>query len=159
EIGGRDRRVLWQISRNQQEPLAVFSENQIRLAFGKPEALSLVATHNDREDDTTLQGEDADTVNALEAHQSIIERHGCVLAEPRLDGFITFVCFTDLSNASDSHLSRQPEPLPKFCIISLLQKNLIGGLKLKSIRGKPVGGLVETLDGLAQLRGLMFVWE
>jgi hypothetical protein len=152
-------RMFRQVNRHKQEPLAVFSENQITLPFSKAESLLLIFAHHEGNNYALRQGLDRYAVKPFEAHQMIIKRHSRMLAKLWLDGFIPFEGFRDLSNATDSKLRRQGESFAQQGVVEFLQMKLIGSLSLKGFLSKPVCGFIKGFDGLPQFNGLLFIWK
>lgn len=159
EIGCRSWRILRQVNRYEQEPLAIFAENQIRLTLSQRKAFALVRAHHERDNHAALQRQDANPVNAFETHQPLVERNRSVLAKLRADILVSLVGFAHLSDAAHGHLSREVESLSQVRVVELLQIDLVGGAFCKRLARKPVRRFAERLKRGFHFRGLLAVGE
>lgn len=78
---------------------------------------------------------------------------------PAGDFIVPLVRFADLGDASDGHLRRESEPLPDECVVGLPEYDFVGDLESERLPGKPIGGLVEPLDGGLEPLGAVTVGE
>ena len=151
--------TIRQIDHHQQEPLAVAASHEIALTFGIGETLCLISPHDHWDDDAAGQGQQRNTVNALEAHHPLIEWHRCEWSETRTFGFVSLVRFTDLSDTAHCHLRRKSEPLAQCCVMCLLKRNLVGHFRRKCLASQPGCACVEGTQRRFKRFSLVLVWE
>jgi hypothetical protein len=88
EIGRGYRRDIRRLNAHQQKPSAVLAPEEIALAVFSVESLGLVFAHDNWNDGPAFEGQQGNTVNPLERHQSLIVRDAGVFLEVRANGFI-----------------------------------------------------------------------
>jgi hypothetical protein len=159
KISSWNRRVLWQVHSYEQEPFAIFSQNQIALPFRESESLLLIAAHHKGNDYALIQSFDRYTVKPLETHQMIVKWQSGHFAKLWLDCLVSLEGLTDLSDAANRELSRQGKSFTQLGVVEFLQMKLIGGLALEGFIGKAVCSFVESGNDLAQLSGLFLIWK
>ena len=91
EVSRGDRCGLRDVNCYQQEPLAVMAEYQVSLPLGMGEPLGLVLAHDDGDEHAAIQRQQAHSVDALEAHDSLVIGDRGVLAELGLDALVPLV--------------------------------------------------------------------
>jgi len=157
EIRCRSRGRVWQVNGYEQEPFTIFAENLIALSFSVRKSLALVCTHHERDKHTSLQGQEAHTVNAFETHHALVKRHRSVLAKLWKFLLIAFVGFAHLRDTAHGHLCRQAERISNLAVVELLQFNLIGRTKFKGFLCQPAGRLIEAGECFTQGNGLLYI--
>ena len=104
EVGGRPRRCLREIDDDKQKPRAITPQYEETLPMRCRKALPLVGTHNKRHQHTPVQRQQTDMIDALEAHEALIVRHGRMRAKGRADALVVFVGAHDSGNTAHRHL-------------------------------------------------------
>src|SRR6266487_650559 len=118
------RRLLWRWCGNIQRhgkgesPTTI---EQIGLSFDLINAGLLIATHTERDQDTTLQGQEGDFTESLKGHQALIIGDSTLAAEGRFDALITLVDLCGFADRTNSHLRRESVLLADIAIHQLLQ--------------------------------------
>ncbi len=154
EIRHRQACAIWKRHRHQQKPQTIPAQHQIDLPMGKPKALALVGTHEERHNDPACQRRDTDRVWSLEAD---ILAHGKghrgMTAKGWRTALVPFVGFHDLGNAPYRGIRRQSKTFPHLVVGELLQRDLIGALVLQGDTCQPGCGLIEAFnEGLQGVR-------
>jgi hypothetical protein len=151
EISGQNWRLLGDIHRDDEKPLAVITENKISLSLLEGEPISLVLAHDEGNDDAAIQRADAYAIDPFEA-DVLAHRigHGGMLAKLGSFVLVSLVGITDLREASAGHVSRQTELLPEIAISNLVQIKGPSDFVLEGDASQPVSGLIEPLNGRSQ---------
>lgn len=147
EIGGRNGSAVRNIDSDDEEPLAVLAQNEIRLPFLEGEAIRLVFTHHKWDHHATLQSGDAYAVWTLKPNVlAHAVRDGSMLAESRLFIFVPLVGFTDLRETAARHIRRKSKLLTQVAIGNLVKLERSRQLPLKRNPCQPRCGFIESLD-------------
>ena len=159
EICGRRGRPIGHIHGYEQEPLAVFSENEVGLPFGVGKTFLLVFAHHERDYHPALKRQETDTIHALEAHQALVVWDAGVWPELRALLPVTLISFDYLSNAAYRHLCGKIESRTQVLIVEFLQRKLVCQFTFERLTSKPVGSFVESLHRRSELIGLLGVGQ
>jgi len=159
EVSRGDRCGLRDVNCYQQEPLAVMAEYQVSLPLGMGEPLGLVLAHDDGDEHAAIQRQQAHSVDALEAHDSLVIGDRGVLAELGLDALVPLVRGADSFDRQLGHLGGQSEPLPDFLVGEVADLELVRFLASETLGGDPVAGLVEPFDDRAERSRLFDVGQ
>src|SRR5215470_14694920 len=142
---------------NEQKPLSVLTAHEVTFPFCQTESFALILAHNKRDDQTSFQRQNRNSVNALKRQDAAVVGHRGVRAKDGQNAFIPAVSSSDVTNANRRHLCGQVEPVAQFVIEVLLKSDLVGGLPFKGLFGEPGASLVKPLHGGFKLMGLLFV--
>ena len=159
EIRCRGLGSIGQVHSHEQEPLTVLTKHEVALPFSETETVGLIAPHDERDKDSAIESEETHAVQALEAHDPLVEGHGSVLPKSWEFGFVALIGFTNLGNAANGHLGRKAEAVPEFSIVKFLESDLVGEPASKRFASKPGRGLVESSNGRLELTCLVDAGE
>ena len=106
EVGYGERGVVRQLDDHQEKPPAIVSQHQMALALGFRKALPLVGAHDKRHQHTPVQRQQADMIDALEAHETLVIWHGRMRAKRGAAALIALVGTDDTGDTAHSHLRR-----------------------------------------------------
>jgi hypothetical protein len=152
-----DGGVFGKVDAAQQVEL-VIAEDQIALTFEPVESGLLILSEDDRDYLPASQGEQADPIHSLEAHQSFVIGHRTVRLEHRAS-LVPLVALHGLTDGADSHLARQTECIPKLAIAEFVDVGLAETLGLESNGSGMACGSVERSHRRQQLLPLFGVGQ
>ncbi len=125
-----------------------FAKNQISLTSNPVKPCSMVIADQDGQLDSTIKGQQRDSIKSLPGHDSLIIDNCSIGIELWLDRLVSFVGFGCLRNCPNRHLSRDAKLFPDLMINNLLQLDFIGGMKFKSLLSDEVAGGIKLMHGL-----------
>src|SRR5688572_4633557 len=143
EIARTLRLHIGSLNAHKQKPLAVLALYQVALAVFSIESLGLIFTHDNRNDSSAFERQQRNTVNPFERHQALVIRDAGVFPEARAYGFVSFVGFTDLSDAANGHLGRDAEVISQLVVVKLLKFDFVSRFETESLACEPIGCGVE----------------
>jgi len=108
----------------------------------------LIATHHDRDDLPSSEGQDRHPVSSLPGQDALVVHHSTMRAKGRLDLLVSLVGFDNLSDSPNGHLGRQAEAVADVVIDQLLQLELAGATFGIGDFGNVVAGSVESFHCL-----------
>lgn len=139
-----NRRVFCQINGAVKVELPV-AVNKVTLALDAVETLALVFAVNHRDNLTAGERQQADLVDALEAHQALIVGHRPCRPELRALRLVPLKAFDRLADGPNRHLTRQSEPLAKVVVTATVNARLREYRGVETDLGRERGGLIEPL--------------
>ncbi len=160
EISNGNRGLVGNINGDKKEPFPVFSENQVALALGKPKAICLIFTHQERNYDPTFQRRYADTINALKPNiLTHRKRDGGVLSKARSLGFVGLECLACPRDTPNRGVGGKSKPLAQFPVNQFLQRKLIRKLSFECNASYPRSRRIKSFHRLPKHHGLVLVGE
>ena len=147
---------LRHVNRNVEEPLAM-AENQIRLAFGELEQVSLALAACERQalDSAVNRPNTNRRCRELKIKDAAVVGDATVLSEFALNSLVQFVGVGHLGVESDNHLSRQGELPPNLPIEQPVHRELPEFLSGPGQFREPIAGSVDRLHRLSQRHRLL----
>ena len=85
---------------------SVLDEYEVCLSTDNAHTSSMILTHEDRDPDAAIEGQDGNSIEALPSEDTLVVDHGSVGFELGLNGLIELVCFDGLGDGTNGHLRR-----------------------------------------------------
>lgn len=151
EVAGLYRRGIGNVYCHHQEPFAIF-EQKAALSFAKRKAVFLVLTHDERDNDATMERRNAHAIYAFES-DILAHRigHSGVFLELWNDILAASVIrFANPSEASAGHIGRQAEFISQFIVGRFMKVERPRNFLRESKTCKPRRGLIEPFDSILQ---------
>lgn len=140
-----DRQIVGHVHRAEQEELAT-TVDKIGLPLDAVKPLFLVVPVNHRDDHPAFwHGPQADSIDALEAEDSLVVSDCAVRFEGGADLLIPSKDFHGLADGTDGHLSREAEPLTNLAVGEFVDGRLTEHLGVESALGRERGRFVHVL--------------